>query len=192
MAEITEARTRMEKKIICVDFDGVIHSYTSPWTDAVAVADPPTLGAFDWLRAAVQRFHVCIYSSRSKQEGGRDAMRTWMERHGLDADTLAALTFSAEKPAAFMTLDDRAICFDGTWPDLDLLERFRPWNKREYPKGRMSADDAGALAMKLSSAQGVVRIDFGKPVTWLGLGPNDARALAQLLLRHADQVEGVS
>lgn len=176
------------KKIVCVDFDGVIHSYRSGWSDAVTIADPPTPGAFAWLRQAVQRFQVCVYSSRSKSEGGREAMRAWMERRGLDSETLAALTFSAEKPAAFLTLDDRAICFDGSWPDLDLMERFRPWNKREYPDGKLATDDDGELAIKLSSDDGAVRIDFGKHVKWLGLDRNSAQELARLLLVHADRL----
>jgi hypothetical protein len=42
------------------------------------------------------------------------------------------ITFAHEKPAAFMTIDDRAFCFEGDWSEIepaDLLN-FKPWNKR--------------------------------------------------------------
>lgn len=34
------------------------------------------------------------------------------------------------KPAAWVTIDDRAIQFDGQWPDLEEIAEFKPWNKR--------------------------------------------------------------
>jgi transposase len=34
------------------------------------------------------------------------------------------------KPPAFLTIDDRAFCFEGVWPELNRIEAFVPWNKR--------------------------------------------------------------
>lgn len=34
------------------------------------------------------------------------------------------------KPSAFVTLDDRALTFDGHWPEIDALKAFKPWNKK--------------------------------------------------------------
>lgn len=117
-------------KTLCVDFDGVVHAYDSAWVDAVTIVDAPVPGAFKWLEKAVTRFDVCIYSSRSKEPGAVDAMRAWFRKHELPEAVLERLQFPTQKPAAFMTIDDRAFCFEGYWPSLDSLEAFKPWNKR--------------------------------------------------------------
>lgn len=38
-------------------------------------------------------------------------------------------SFPREKPSAHVTIDDRAITFNGKWPTMDFLHNFRPWNK---------------------------------------------------------------
>lgn len=117
--------------ILCVDFDGVIHSYTTPWIGPEVIPDPPVDGAFEWLKKATKKFQVCIYSSRSKYSYGIGAMQTWFKEHGLDKETLDKLEFPDKKPAAFLTIDDRCVCFEGTFPDPEELLEFKPWNKRD-------------------------------------------------------------
>jgi hypothetical protein len=34
----------MRKPILCLDFDGVLHSYTSGWKGAAVIPDPPVPG----------------------------------------------------------------------------------------------------------------------------------------------------
>ena len=118
-------------KIIAIDFDGVLHSYSSGWTGPEEALDPPVPGAEEFLcdLIADSRFDPCIYSSRSRQEGGIKCMREWIERH-MPRVKLNKLRFPTMKPAAFMTLDDRAICFEGTFPSLETVDAFKPWNKR--------------------------------------------------------------
>jgi hypothetical protein len=69
------------KPILCVDFDGVIHSYTSGWKGASVIPDPPVPGAMAWLLKAAKLFSVVIYSSRSRDHEGLAAMRAWFTRH---------------------------------------------------------------------------------------------------------------
>jgi hypothetical protein len=119
-----------ERKTLCVDFDGVLHEYISPWTFADEIADGPVPGALDWLVAMLgEGFDVCVYSSRSKDPAGIAAMRAWFAKHGMDADILEQLDFPTEKPAAYLTIDDRAFRFEGDFPTADWIRRFRPWNK---------------------------------------------------------------
>ena len=130
----------MAKPILCVDFDGVIHSYTSGWKGDDVIPDPPVEGALLWLLAALDHFNVQIYSSRSKTMGGRHAMQEWLrvwadkEFPKDDADRLfKGVLFAWQKPAAFLTIDDRAITFKGDWQEFRLQPRqlleFKPWNK---------------------------------------------------------------
>lgn len=131
-------RQRGRLPILCLDFDGVLHGYQSGWQGAAIIPDPPVPGAVEFLHAAVERFRVVIYSSRSGQPGGIDAMRGWLhmqvraviEDRGEAEHVLGRLEFATEKPAAFVTIDDRAITFTGTWPSLDEIAAFQPWNKK--------------------------------------------------------------
>lgn len=148
-----------KKPILCVDFDGVLHAYTSGWKGADVVADGPVDGAIAFLWEMIPHFDVQIYSSRSKEPGGIDAMRQALKRWEIlefaawhdkrqrgeceTADmpswtlvrfrsTLAIdhITFPKFKPAAFLTIDDRAVCFEGIFPPAAALLAFQPWNKR--------------------------------------------------------------
>ena len=126
------------KPILCLDFDGVIHSYTSGWQGADVVADPPAPGAIAFLREAVNHFTVAVFSSRTHQPGGGQAMREWLGLHVLnerlnDQEDLAwvsAIEWPEHKPAALVTIDDRALTFTGIWPSMTELREFKPWNRK--------------------------------------------------------------
>jgi len=69
------------KPILCLDFDGVIHSYTSGWKGASVIPDPPVPGALEFIYEAVDVFDVRIHSSRSHQWGGKRAMKNYLRYH---------------------------------------------------------------------------------------------------------------
>lgn len=136
-----------QKPTLCLDFDGVIHSYASGWVHAKFIPDPPVPGALQFLHDALDSFKVVIFSSRSHQEGGIDAMRMWLEywaRRELPNDeeskwaankVINHIAWRKEawptvKPPAFLSIDDRGLTFDGTWPAIETLLAFKPWNKR--------------------------------------------------------------
>lgn len=132
----------MGKPILCLDFDGVIHSYTSGWQGSGVANDPPVPGTLAFLEEAAKHFRLAIYSSRSKALAGRRAMKRYMREHfesnltfspSHDRDTLYEyLEWPWFKPSAFITIDDRALTFTGDWTDFapEVLRGFKPWNKR--------------------------------------------------------------
>lgn len=153
------------KPILSLDFDGVIHGYKSGWKGAAVITDPPVPGALEFIVAALDYFHVNIFSSRSHQWGGRRAMQKWLHGNLLKLsdpivsggiqpwwlDYVSRFDSHAEpwdhiereaadriikqikwpffKPAAMVSLDDRALMFTGVFPDVLELLKFKPWNK---------------------------------------------------------------
>lgn len=134
------------KPVLCLDFDGVVHLYSSGWQGASTIADGPVPGVFEFIEKAMEHFVIAIFSSRSHQDGGAYAMKTWLllqwglhlrdtgrENYGALAVSLCReIQWPLEKPPAFLSIDDRALCFGGLWSAYDPVEllKFKPWNKQ--------------------------------------------------------------
>lgn len=130
------------KPTICVDFDGVIHSYERGWQNGV-IYGTVVPGFFEWVERVRDHVKIAIYSSRSKDEAGVVAMGMWLHEQrnawikaGGQRHPTEPLDFDLvhEKPAAWLTIDDRAIRFDGDWsaPELqpEAILAFKPWMNR--------------------------------------------------------------
>lgn len=129
------------KPILCVDFDGVIHSYTSGWHGARNIPDPPIPGAIEWLKSLIPAgddicafdkpynyfFQVVIFSSRNRYFGARRAMKNYLLKHGLSKYQLEYIKFPLLKPPAFLIIDDRAIQFKGYFPGEREMKEFKPY-----------------------------------------------------------------
>jgi len=138
------------KLIVCLDFDGVIHSYTSGWKGIDIIPDEPVPGAIDFIiNCIASDFEVHVFSTRSEKEEGRNAMREWLHKHmaqywiehhivqPLD-NIYGQIEFPASKPPAWITIDDRAIQFNGVWPTMDVIANFAPWYRK---KVKLAAPD---------------------------------------------------
>ncbi len=124
MSETSEGPKRYT---VAVDFDGVIHSYTSPWQGASVIPDPPVPGAIDWLNKIVEKFEVVVHTTRGDQEGGNDAVRTYLRERGY---TGPELRVTSNKVAALVYVDDRAWRFTGAnFPTVNEIHAAIPWNK---------------------------------------------------------------
>jgi hypothetical protein len=147
------------KPIVCIDFDGVIHSYERGWEDGFIYGELVP-GFLEWVEQAQPHFRLVIYSSRSGTPEGRSAMIKWLRekataagfghafatysayekpvvvlQRNKDAQPVS-LEFAAAKPPAFLTIDDRSIQFNGDWIALriDELAQFKPWMLREQTR----------------------------------------------------------
>ena len=142
-AEVRKQTERSGKSVICVDVDGVIHSYTSGWQGATVLADPPVPGAIEALHLYLDHFEVAIYSARSCQMGGIKAIREYIDFHdteyqkstfsvfSADKRLVDRLLFPASKPAASLYIDDRGFRFEGVFPDIEtIIAATVPWYKK--------------------------------------------------------------
>jgi len=125
-----------DKPVLGVDFDGVLHAYTSGYQGINIIPDGPVPGAMAWLREAVEEFHVHVYSARSRAQGGRDAMKKalldWLiAEHGEVVGRIvhALIHFPQYKPSALVFLDDRAVTFTGVFPPPSELRAFKTWQQ---------------------------------------------------------------
>lgn len=165
------------KPTLCIDFDGVVHAYTTKWTNAWTIADGPVAGAIPALLGLLDAgFDVAIHSSRSKNILGRWAMKSWLGREiaahwqeggRVPSDAEVECWGDAKgiyrkfswpwfKPAAMMTIDDRALTFNGDWSDsaysAEAIRAFKPWNKTPQKIEPHKAFDFAALQTLRKSA----------------------------------------
>lgn len=132
--------------LITLDFDGVLHSYSSGWKGATNIPDPPVQFAIEWLMDFLSNYcqipdslcamapppkaKLAIFSSRSRYWGGRKAMKKWLVKWGVHPAWIESISFPLWKPSSTVLLDDRAVTFTGTFPDPESLLSFKPWNKK--------------------------------------------------------------
>ena len=129
---------------VCVDFDGVLHLYRTPWQAAHVIPDPPTPGAVEWLHRTLQKFDVAILSTRTKTWRGRRAIRAWLREHwgnlyygSPGCRGVEDVTLTATKPPALIYLDDRAYRFEGdNWPTPNDVHQSVPWMKDRPRSGQ--------------------------------------------------------
>ena len=118
----------MSSRTIAIDFDGVLHSYTSPFS--FEALDSPTPGAAEFIRWLLDNSYTpIIYSTRAEHPSGFDQITSWLESEGFPP----GLEITAVKPKALLYIDDRAFRFEGDFSAIcDFISsnaHFRTWNK---------------------------------------------------------------
>ncbi len=98
------------RSTVCLDFDGVIHSYKSGWRGVTTIPDEPVHGAARAIATLRERYRVVVHSARCNTVEGRTAISNWLARHGIEVDEVCE-----HKPPAIVYLDDRGVRFTGDW-----------------------------------------------------------------------------
>ena len=65
----------------------------------------------------------------------------------------------------------------------------KPGPTGTFPDGKIAQDDQGATMIAVTSDERFVHINFAVPVTWLAMGPYEARRLAEAILEHVEQLK---
>ncbi len=96
----------------------------------VVKSDPPETTARGTSRRSWTRYPGCAGGTAGDAE-----QHFCHRRPGGFTELLRkpAIDYPTAKPPALVTIDDRALTFDGTWPDMSTLQNFKPWNKRSVP-----------------------------------------------------------
>lgn len=98
------------QRALCIDFDGVLHAYTSGWQGHDCVADRPVEGAVEACGALAEAgWKLYVLSSRSDLR----PVAAWLHQYGFPPMTLTRV-----KPIAVAYIDDRAVRFEGHWPSI--------------------------------------------------------------------------
>lgn len=129
-APAPQPETTVERRYaVSSDFDGVLHSYTTPWQGAEVIPDPPIEGAIDWLHEVAAEYDVVILTTRARHPGGAEAVEAYLREHGYTGD----LVVTAEKLPALMYVDDRGWRFRGRFPTLKQIRYMKPWRTGDAP-----------------------------------------------------------
>jgi hypothetical protein len=178
------------KLVLSVDFDGVIHSYKTGWHGADVISDEIVPGALEFLAEASNYFEIYVFSSRSHQKGGLEAMQNWLWKQvtGEEYNSMGTVScpvwllkirWPITKPPAFLSIDDRGFQFNGKFPDAKELLNFKPWNRgsvkndldllNEYANEAMNQLDNLKAKLHQLNISGFARTITGLILTIAGL-----------------------
>lgn len=135
---------------VALDFDGVLHSYSSGWTGPIPF-DAPVEGAQGFCQWLVSnKFKVVVMTTRAEHEGAAEGIRAWFQHHGFPEEfwkSKEALSMGGwmrgerwvevthEKAHADVYVDDRGWRFNGDFAELrEFLgtpNNLKPWNKEQ-------------------------------------------------------------
>ena len=100
----------IKPQTICLDFDGVIHSYQHGWQGEAIISDPPVHKVDLAIKELRRDYRVVVFSSRCRTDEGVAAIEAWLKKHNIEVDEVCR-----HKPPALVYVDDRAVRFSGDW-----------------------------------------------------------------------------
>lgn len=111
-------------KIICVDFDGVLHVFPrNEWKGEKVIEGLPVTGASEVMNLLKKLgWTIIIYSARAIEEA-IPFMEEWLKKYDFPFDQI-----TDKKVYASIYLDDRGLRFKGDWLEtLNQIDCYTPW-----------------------------------------------------------------
>ena len=115
-----------EKKVLAIDFDGVIHKNTLGFHDGT-VYDDPVDGALESIRSLSEDYEIIIFSCKALEDRplindqtGIELIEGWLLKHNI-LDCVKEITF--KKPRASMYIDDKGYRFENWKDSIDFIRR---------------------------------------------------------------------
>ncbi len=113
------------KKVLAIDFDGVLHDYRAGYTGAVPQGEPVP-GGLEFIREKLaEGWKVFIFTCRAAPNTQGDGwppeserlppVMEWLYRHGFPVDEIY---ITGIKPHAHIYVDDRGMRFQGCWDEV--------------------------------------------------------------------------
>lgn len=136
----------MDKKTICIDFDGVIHDYSNGWQGEDVFGQMIPNADIGTSVLKQNGWTVIIFTTRKKT----DKLERWLKEHNIVYDYInenpKQPDYTSGKIIADVYLDDRGICFRGRWDSWLMREiiDFEPWqiqSKKEMEQFVSSTKD---------------------------------------------------
>lgn len=120
-------------EVICVDFDGVVHNYTSGFTRDEDINDGIVEGAKDAIERLRRKYKVFIFSTRARSVAGKNAMISFLAKEGVEVDGITAVKIPAK-----WYIDDRGLKFEGDWAEtLREVESAMTWQELQALSGKL-------------------------------------------------------
>jgi hypothetical protein len=119
MKNFLDLVNNQEKKVIAIDFDGVIHRNSKGFFDGT-VYDFPIDGSIDAIKFLSKEYDIVIFSCKAlpdrpliKEKRGVTLIKEWLDKY----DILSCVKdVTWQKPRAFLYIDDKGYRFEN-WQD---------------------------------------------------------------------------
>lgn len=116
-----------DAKNIAIDFDGVVHTFDKGYHDGTCYGAPID-GSLEAIKELSKKYNIIIFTAKAKpsrplvnNKTGTELVRDWLEEHGV-LKYVSEIT--AEKPRAFLYIDDKGYRFENWSDTMKFLEDF--------------------------------------------------------------------
>lgn len=147
----------MNKRIVAIDFDGVIHKYSKGWQDG-SIYDAPIEGAFESIDMFKRLgYQVVILTARPKEQ--HTDVLLWCAKHALEQNiVLDDVPVTSTKPPASIYIDDRAISFSHWEQAMEQSIKFLTYEQDREADHILNTGYCWCKPIKVKPGKGVIKL----------------------------------